>query len=116
MHSDLTGNGRHLSNPTPASGQSTVSTEGCTFLSLALSQTIDVYMGGLEKPSLKLRTTDIFADLGWTWDKVRAERIIDELEKVGAIEVAVRTSAVCSFYVCAKGAELVAEGWDGNHP
>src|SRR4051794_14152445 len=116
MHSDVTGNSENLGNPTPASGQSTLSSEACTFLSMALSQTIEVYMGGLEKPSLKLRTTDIFADLGWPWEKATAEGIIDELESLGAIEVAMRTSAVCSFYVCAKGAELVAEDWDANHP
>jgi hypothetical protein len=95
---------------------SLISNDACTFLSMALSHTIEVYMGGVEKPSLKLRTTDIFADLGWTWDKPRAERIIKELESMGAIEVAVRTSAVCSFYVCARGAELVSQDWDSNHP
>ena len=59
---------------------------------------------------------DVFADLGWVWDKPRAEGIIKELESTGAIEVAVRTSAVCSFYVCARGAELVSQDWDANHP
>jgi hypothetical protein len=93
-----------------------ISSDACTFLNMALSLTIEVYMGGVDKPSLKLRTTDIFVDLGWPWDKARAERIIEELESTGAIEVVVRTSAVCSFYVCARGAELATLDWDGNHP